>query len=46
MVFSRKNHSPGHAYFGRAPPNDAGFTDVKPMRSTPFHDVDDSATRR
>lgn len=37
---------PGQAYLGKTPLKDAGLHEVKPMRRTPFHEVEHSATRK
>ena len=37
---------PGQAYLGKTPLNEDGLTEVNPIRRTPFHEVDVSATRR
>jgi hypothetical protein len=42
----RKHFLPGQAYLGKTPLKEAGLQEVKPMRSTPFHDVEHSATRK
>ena len=43
---NRLEDVPGQAYLGRTPLKDAGLHDVKPIRRTPFQEVEHSATRR
>ena len=37
---------PGQAYLGKTPLSEDGLLDVNPMRKTPFHEVEVSATRK